>query len=223
MIRIVLLDDHALLREGIKAIISAENDMIVVGETGDPQDFFELIKALGPDICIVDLLLGASTTGFEILDQLTRENNPVRVLVVSMFEELEYAERALRAGAFGYLPKSQAADQLVQALRAIKEGSRYLSPALAAKYALQSLTSGKESVVKEENETSLTRREHEILLLYGKGLNVKTIASQLGINASTVGTHTENIKHKLGLTNMAELMRVAYGIDTSRNVRSTIL
>jgi DNA-binding NarL/FixJ family response regulator len=214
MVRIVLMDDHALIREGIKTITSTEADLDVVGETGNAAELMSLVDRLDPDVCVVDLMVGDALVGLDLTEAMRAAHPRIAVLVVSMHEEFEYAERAFRAGALGYLPKSQASDFIVAAIRAVSRGEHYLASSVAAQLAVRSPAPPRPAD-KKSTVSLLTSREREILHLYGEGLSVKHVAAALGISASTVGTHSENIKHKMGVVSMAELMRVAYELDES--------
>lgn len=207
MIRIVLLDDHQLVREGTKILLESEEDMRVVGEAGDPPSFLQLLEHCPAEVAIVDLLLDDRMSGFSLIEEVHRIYPEMRILVVSMFESREYVQRAFDSGASGYVPKKEAADSLIQGVRTLYSGRSFISPLITEAFVHQR-PAQKRAIVRDRI-TGLTRREEEIFHLLGEGKSRKDIAALLNINQSTVGTHFENMKMKLELDNLTELVHKA--------------
>jgi len=203
MIRIVISDDHELIREGVKKIVRSHADVRIVGEAADLAGTLELVRQHQPDVVVLDINL-PGYDGLDGLAELRRQFPDQRVVLLSMYGEDKYAVSALRAGAGGYVTKSMAADELVRAVRQVMSGATYISPQLAEQMARQ---------VIEEAEVPahqrLTAREHEILALIGAGLQVKQVAAELGISVSSVNTYRNRIFRKLGLHSNAALIRYA--------------
>ena len=204
--RILLVDDHPVLRKGLARLIDSKEGFVVCGEASSAIEALGLIRELKPHLVIVDIgLPGAS--GIELTKSIRSEFSTVPVLVLSMHEEALYATRALRAGAMGYIVKQDAIDNIATALQETFNGQRYLSPGIAR----QLDTDG----VKEHPRSShdlvdlLTDRELEIFELIGKGRDVREISEALKVSPKTVETHRTNIKEKLKLKNSRQVARVA--------------
>lgn len=203
MIRIVIADDHELIREGIKKIIRSSKDMKVVGEAGDLPRAIELLERHAPDIAVLDISL-PSHDGLEGLAEVRRRFPELPVLILSMYPEERYAIRALKTGASGYITKSMAAEELLNAIRKITTGGTYISPRVIELLAMD---------VREPNRAAvharLTDRELQIVSLIGAGKQVKQIAQELAISISTVNTYRARIFKKMGLSSNAALIRYA--------------
>ena len=204
--RIVIVDDHPLLRTGLSRLISAKDRFVVCGEAGEAADGMALIRKQRPDLVIADIgLPGAS--GIELTKNIRAEFPEMPVLILSMHEESLYAVRAFRAGATGYIIKQEAIEKIADAVREVLNGRRYLSPAISAQLITNSeeeAEMGSASPVAE-----LTDRELEILELIGKGREVREIAKQLDLSPKTVDTHRAHIKTKLKLENARQVARFA--------------
>lgn len=204
-LRIVIVDDHPMMRDGLALRISAQANWEVCGEAANEDEALELVKQVCPDVVIIDVAL-KSGNGIELVKRIKLLNSTAKMLVVSAFHESLYAERALRAGAHGYLNKQETNEHLIEAVRVIIKGERYMSLALTQRMVAQAL--GKRSENQDPREL-LTDRELEIFRLIGSGLKTSAIADQLFLSTHTIDTHRENIKRKLGAKTGAELSRLA--------------
>jgi DNA-binding NarL/FixJ family response regulator len=204
--KILLVDDHPVLRKGLVRLIDAKDEFAVCGEASTAIDAMALIRELKPDLVIVDIGL-PGTSGIELTKTIRAEFPDMPVLILSMHEEALYATRALRAGAMGYIVKQDAIDNIAAALREALSGRRYLSPVIAAQ--LQHNGPGAQSRPADDPVSVLTDREFEIFELIGKGHEVREISEALGVSPKTVETHRTNIKGKLGLKNARQVARMA--------------
>ncbi len=210
MIRIFIADDHPIVRQGLRRIVAADPGLVVAGEAGDAE---ELLTAL--DRTVTDLvLLDVSMPGGPFLDTLQRlraKHPTVRVLVLSVHPEDQWAVRALRAGASGYLTKDHSPDQLLEAIRRVYRGGKYVSPTLAEHLAKQLDGAGGGQRAPHE---LLSDREFEVMRRLGSGLTVSQIATELAISAKTVSTYRARILEKMDVATNAELVRYAarYGL-----------
>ena len=205
MIRIFIADDHPIVRQGLRRIVAADPGLVVAGEAGDAE---ELLTAL--DRTVTDLvLLDVSMPGGPFLDTLQRlraKHPTVRVLVLSVHPEDQWAVRALRAGASGYLTKDHSPDQLLEAIRRVYRGGKYVSPTLAEHLAKQLDGAGGGQRAPHE---LLSDREFEVMRRLGSGLTVSQIATELEISAKAVSTYRTRILEKMSVTTNAELVRYA--------------
>lgn len=204
MIKIFVADDHSLIREGIKNIISREYDMSVVGETADPLKIIELTQQIKPDLLILDLSMPGKS-GLDVLKEIKSVSPETKVLIMTMLPEDQFAKRTLKAGASGYLTKDSAPDELVSAIRKIINGKKYISPSLAEKLA----DDLDETSPKEPHEL-LSDREFQVLKMIAAGKSQTEIADELSIGISTVNTYRARILEKLNLHTNAELIHFAY-------------
>lgn len=205
-IKVVLVEDHPMFRERLGQLINKDLQMVVCGEADNIQDAMRVIEEMKPDIAIVDITLSGSS-GLELIKDLKARANPVPVLVLSMHDELLYAERALRAGANGYITKNQASSQVKLAIQTVLGGDVYLSPHMTNRV-LQRLSKGSMEV-KETGVAALTDRELEVFRLLGCGHNSREIAEELGLGDTTVNSYRFRIREKLGIRNAAELYNQA--------------
>jgi DNA-binding NarL/FixJ family response regulator len=203
--RILIVDDHPLVREGMSLRISAQADLEVCGEAATEDEALALVKQDIPDLIIVDILL-QSGHGIDLIKQVKSRHPSVKMLVVSGFQESLYGERALRAGAMGYLNKQESNDKLIEAIRAVLSGERYVGRETTRRLISQALAARDESKTPIEQ---LTDRELEIFRMIGQGLATGAIAVNLHLSTHTIDTHRENIKRKLGAKNATELTRQA--------------
>ena len=205
-IRVVIVDDHPLFRERLAQLINHEPDMEVTGEADSAEDAIQLIRNRSPDLAIVDITLKGSS-GLELIKSIKALSIGVPVLVLSMHEESLYAERALRAGATGYITKHQAADEVLSAIRRVLAGEVYLSEKMTSGF-LKSLTSAGVKTISRAIDR-LTDRELEVLDLIGCGQTTRQIADKLQLGVATVDTYRARIKEKMNFRNAAELQHFA--------------
>ena len=198
MTRIVLADDHKIVRDGLKRILAATSDLQVVAEAADGDELLRLVKANDYEVAVVDMSM-PGLAGIALIKRLKDEKPKLRVLVLSMHGEQQYAARALKAGASGYLNKDSAAEMLVGAIRKIAAGGVHIGEAAAA-----SLIAAQRSP-----HEALSDREFEVLRLLVDGLGPTEIGERLHLSVKTVSTHKTRILEKLGLGSTAELVRYA--------------
>ncbi|MBI1937599.1 MAG: response regulator transcription factor [Ignavibacteriales bacterium] len=204
MIKIFVADDHSLIREGIKNIISKEYDMSVVGETADPLKIIELAQHIKPDLLILDLSMPGKS-GLDVLKEIKSVSPETKVLIMTMLPEDQFAKRTLKAGASGYLTKDSAPDELINAIRKIINGKKYISPSLAEK-----LAEDLDDTSPKEPHELLSDREFQVLKMIAAGKSQTEIADELSIGISTVNTYRTRILEKLNLHTNAELIHFAY-------------
>lgn len=210
--RILVVDDHAVVREGLSRLINREADMVVCGEAQDGPSALKSINTSKPDLAIVDISL-SSSSGLDVTKAIKASQPEIIVLVLSMHEELLFAERALRAGASGYIMKVEAPKTLIEAIRRVLGGKIYLSEKMTDYFLNQVAhfpAAGKDSPIH-----NLTDREFEVFMLIGKGVGTRQIADQIHLSVKTIEAYKENLKKKLNLKTAAEL--VQYAIEWSHH------
>ena len=205
MIRVVIADDHQILREGLKQLLLAAGDLDVVGEAGDGHEVLERVRTLGFDVLLLDMSMPGKS-GVELIRQVKAEKPKLRILVLSMHEEHQYAVRAIRAGASGYLTKESAAAQLVAAIRKIAAGGAFISAEVAERLALDAMPHAEGPL-----HATLSDREYQVFRLLVTGRSVSDIAEQLHLSAKTISTHKARLMEKLQVDNNAALVR--YAVD----------
>jgi len=205
-LRVLLADDHQIVREGLRALIERLPGVEVVGEARDGREAVEAAARTDPDVVVMDLAM-PSMNGLEATRRIVAARSGVRVLCLSMRADRDAVLAALDAGASGFLPKECAPDELERALRAVAEGGTYLSPALAGEV-VAAYREGRDAG-RNRPAQGLTAREREIVQLVAEGWSTKEIAARLGVSAKTVGTHREHIMAKLGVRSIAGLTRWA--------------
>jgi DNA-binding NarL/FixJ family response regulator len=201
-VTVLLVDDHAVVREGYRRLLERHGDIVVVGEAGDADSAQALFHSLDPQIVVMDISL-PGVSGIEVVRLMLARRPQTRVLMFSMHEEVIFAKRALQAGAYGYVTKASAPQVLVQAVHALQRGKRYLSATVAEQLALIHAST--------ENGTadSLSVRELEVLRLLVRGQTVRAIAQHMGLNPKTVANHQSAIKSKLGAETPMQLLMKA--------------
>jgi DNA-binding NarL/FixJ family response regulator len=204
MIRIVIADDHAIVREGLKRIVSDAADLQVVGEAADGTEVMQRVRELEFDVLVLDLSM-PGRSGMELIKLVKAEKPRLRILVLSMHQETQYAVRAIKSGASGYLTKESAPAQLEQALRKIAAGGAYISAEVAEQLALGAMPGAAPAAP----HASLSDREFEVMQKLAAGASVTDIAAGLHLSVKTVSTHKANLMAKLGLSNQTELVRYA--------------
>jgi DNA-binding NarL/FixJ family response regulator len=204
-IRVLLADDHALVRAGIRALLERDELMEVVGEAGDGHGTLELIEKLQPDVVLLDLAM-PQLGGFEVLKATSRKFPQIHVIVLTVHDEEEYAFQALRAGAAGYLPKSAASAELRLAIEHVMGGKKYLSPTVEQKAAFEL---SRNTLEGRPPLSELTPRQREVLTLIAEGHSTKDIARALNISVKTVETHRAQLMDRLDIHDIASLVRYA--------------
>lgn len=204
--KIMIVDDHPFLRRGLAEFIEDEAGMQVCGQASGITEAIRMIERINPDVLVVDLKL-KDGSGFELIKQVKAMNRLVRMLVLSMYDETMYAERALRAGAMGYITKEEASDKVVDAIRQILRGEIYLSDQMSVRM-LKDVASGRPRRAGTPLE-SLSDRELEVFELIGHAQGTRQIAKRLHLSVKTIETHRESIKRKLSLHGNLELIRSA--------------
>lgn len=208
MLSVLLVEDHAIVRQGIKALLAEEPDIVVVGEAGDGGQALALVQELRPDIVLMDLSL-PGVGGIEATRQVRERFPETRVVVLSMHESEEYVYRALRAGASAYVVKQSTSTELALALRAVAAGSTFLSPAISD-ILIDDYVHRVEAQERDHEALDvLTPREREVLHLIAQGYNNRQIAERLQISIKTVETHRGNMMSKLDVHDRAGLVRFA--------------
>lgn len=200
--RVLIVDDHPMLRRGLAELISHESDLGMCGEADDADAALELVSTLRPDLVVVDITLRTSN-GLELVKQLRAVDPTTKILVCSMHDETLFAERALRAGAMGYINKDKALDDVVRAIRSVLRGEIYLSDSMADRI-LRRVRGGTPGLAQAPIDR-LTDRELEVLQLIGAGLGTADIAERLDLSPKTVDAHRQKIKRKLDLESSSEL------------------
>lgn len=203
MIKILIADDHRIVREGLKQILAETQDMIVAAEASNVQEVLKKVAVNDYDVLLLDISM-PGRSGLDILKQLKGERPKLSVLVLSMYSEEQYALRALRAGASGYMTKESAPDELIEAIRKVSTGRKYISPAVAEKLAV-SIESGDEKPPQE----TLSDREFQVMCMIASGKTVKAIADELALSIKTVSTYRARILEKMRMKNNAELTHYA--------------
>ncbi|MFI5182500.1 MAG: response regulator [Thermoanaerobaculia bacterium] len=204
-IRVVIADDHALLREGIRALLSRETDIEVVGEASDGREAIARCRALKPDVVLMDIAM-PGLGGLEASLEIRKECPETRVLVLTQYEDREYVARFLKAGAAGYVLKRTAGAELASAIRSVHRGGLVLDPQVAREALRESEPAAEASSSFYE---SLTDREKQVLKLVAEGKSNKEVAEVLGISVKTAMSHREHVMEKLGLHNRTDLIRFA--------------
>lgn len=201
MIRVAIADDHPIVREGLRRIVSENPGISVVGEASSAVELFRLLAAAPVDVVLLDVSMPGATY-IDTLKDLRREHPTVKLLVISAHPEDQWAARSLRAGASGYLTKDRSPEQLVLAIGRVARGGKYVSESMAERLAGM-IDSGQSRAVHE----TLSDREFEVLRALGSGMMVKDVAAQLGLSAKTVSTYRTRLLEKMGLKTKQDLVR----------------
>jgi DNA-binding NarL/FixJ family response regulator len=204
-IRVLIADDHALMREGIGALLRSHDDLEVVGEAADGQEAVARCRRLRPDVVLMDVAM-PGLGGLEATLQLRREMPEVRVLVLTQYDDREYVARFLKCGVAGYVLKQSAGAELAAAIRAAHRGGLVLDPAIAREVMDPSRAP---AAAGEDPYDALTEREKQVLKLVAEGGSSKEVAQVLGMSVKTAMTHREHLMEKLGVHNRADLIRFA--------------
>jgi len=204
--RILIVDDHPIVREGFCNLVKKQRDLLPCGDVGTPSETLDAVEKLHPDLVLLDLWLGGDD-GLELIKSLKARFPTLRILVISFSDESIYAVRALRAGALGYVMKSQPSKEILNAIRRVLDNQLYVSPAVAG--SMLSSSVGQSRAKQDDASELLTDRELQILQLLGTGQSTRKIAESLCVSFKTIEAHRDNIKHKLGLQDAAELVHYA--------------
>jgi DNA-binding NarL/FixJ family response regulator len=203
MIRIVIADDHAIVREGLKRLLAGAADMTVTGEAMNGGEVMQRVRDDSFEVLLLDLSMPGKS-GIELIKQVHDEKPALRILVFSMHEETQYAVRALKAGAAGYLTKESASEQLLAAIRKVAAGGAHISAAVAEQLA--------QGVIPRSDaapHTTLSNREYQVFEMLAAGASVSEIAQRLNLSVKTVSTHKAHVMQKMSLANPSELVRYA--------------
>ncbi len=203
--RVLLVDDHTLVRAGVRALLEAIDGVDVVAETGDGRSALELLERVSPDVALLDITM-PGLNGLEVAARVSRTSPKTKILILSMHANEAFVAQALRSGVSGYLLKDSAAAELEVALGAIARGQRYLSPAISSQVVDGYLKSSEERPGPLGN---LTARQREILQLIAEGHSTKEIAFDLGVSIKTIETHRAQLMDRLGIRDVAGLVRLA--------------
>lgn len=203
MIRILIADDHTIVREGLKQILAETPDMIVADEARNGQEVLNKVWKNEYDVVLLDISM-PGRSGLDVLKQLKGERPKLPILILSMYSEEQYAMRALRAGASGYMTKESAPDELIEAIRKVSQGRKYVSPSLAEKLAI-SLEVGEEKPPHE----MLSDREYQVMCMIASGKTIKEIAEEISLSVKTISTYRSRILEKLSLKTNAAITHYA--------------
>jgi len=206
-IRVLLVDDHALVREGIRSLLQLHSDIDVVGEASDGREAIQRTRELTPDVVVMDISM-PSMGGIEATRQILKENSTARIVILSRHDNLSYARSLLEAGASGYVPKKAVSTELATAIRAVYAGNVFLHPSIA-----RAVTEDYIQLARSQHKMGayqrLTEREKEILMLIAEGYSSHQIADKLYLTVKTVLNHRRNVMEKLGVDNPAQLIKYA--------------
>jgi two-component system invasion response regulator UvrY len=203
IIRILIVDDHAIVREGLKQILSDDENLVVAGEAENASEALQLAREKDFDLVLLDISL-PDRDGLELLETLKKAHPKLSILMLSMYRETQYAVRAIKSGASGYLNKQSAPDQLVSAIKQVVTGRKYITPSVAEALALE-ISVGKDTLPHE----SLSNREFQTLCLLASGKPVSAIAEKLSLSVKTVSMYRTRLLEKMHLKNNAELTHYA--------------
>jgi DNA-binding NarL/FixJ family response regulator len=218
--RVLVVDDHPLVREGLIGLLSQQRDFVCCGEAGTAREALTAVMTHKPDIIILDLRLRGAD-GLELIKSLKSQIPDLKILILSQYDAPMYAERALRAGAMGYVVKEQASEEVLAALRTVLSGQVYVARGIAALLLHKFVGTGPR--VAEGGLQRLTDRELHVMQLLGAGLTTRQIAAELNLSFKTIETHRENLKRKLGLQSAAALVHYATNWAQQQAVSSTEL
>jgi DNA-binding NarL/FixJ family response regulator len=204
-IRVLIVDDHAILREGVRALLQLQSDIEVAGEAADGRAALEAVERLDPDVVLMDIAM-PGLGGIEASLELKKMGRRAKVLILSQYEDREYVRRLLKAGVSGYVLKKSAGAELANAIRAVHRGGLVLDPEVARTAMAEG---GAASPGEQDPYESLTDREKQVLKLVAEGRSNKEVADVLGISVKTAMSHREHVMEKLGVHNRTELVRFA--------------
>lgn len=207
MIRVVLVDDHELVRSGFRLILSGQGDMEVVGEASNAEEGLRLVRAQKPDVALIDVHM-PGMSGIELTERVQRADLPTRIVILTVVQDAQFPRHLLQSGALGYLTKGCPAEELLKAVRTVAAGNRYLDATIAREMALAAVD-GDSSPLE-----SLSSRELEVALMLARGLAVNEVANRLHLSAKTISTYKQRLFEKLGVAHTIALAHVlsAHGL-----------
>jgi DNA-binding NarL/FixJ family response regulator len=206
--KIFIVDDHPIVRQGLRQLIGLEKDLEICGEAGSANEAITLIARKEPDLVIIDISLDDDMSGIDLIKSLNRRYSKIKTVVLSMHKESVYAERAMKSGARGYISKKYAYNTIILAIRKVLQGEIYINSEVSNKI-IESLYYHSSSKASKGSIHSLSDRELDVYQMIGNGQNTKKIAGHLGISINTVQTYKRHIKEKLGLKNHYDLLQKA--------------
>lgn len=206
-IEVILVEDHSIVRQGIRAVLATEPDIKIVAEASDGREAIELAKKKSPDVVIMDITL-PHLNGLDASQRILKQKPLTKILILSMHDNRAFIEKALSLGAMGYILKDSAIDEIARGIREVYEGRYFLSSKISS-FVIQDYIRRKKKSLQIKKAEVLTAREREILQLIAEGLNNKDIANQLNLSLKTVLVHRNNIMQKLDIHNQAQLIRFA--------------
>lgn len=209
-VTIVLVDDHAVVRAGVRRLLEQESLFEVIGEAESGEKAYQIFSELKPDVMVMDLSM-PGMGGLEAIRRILMRHERAKILVLSMHEDLSFANQALKLGAKGYLIKNTLGDDLVKSIQTVSRGEVFLSDEIAKKMAMQSISGGQDPI------HELSAREFEIFRLLAEGLEIDTIATTLNISSKTVSNYQTMIKQKLNINTPVELIRYAIKVGVIKN------
>lgn len=204
MIKILIVDDHSIVREGLKRLVADESDMVFAGEAGTAADALRLVREKDCDVIVLDITMPGVKSGLDLLPEIKSMRPAIKILILSMHAEEQFAIRALKSGASGYITKQSAPTELIQAIRKVQSGGKYISQSIAEQLAFF-LSDDPDKPPHER----LSDREFQVLRLLAVGKNMREIGGELFISEKTVGTYRLRIMEKMNMTRNAELVRYA--------------
>lgn len=206
MIRVFIVDDHPIVRRGLRELISEEGDLEICGEAANATQALEEMENTQPEVAVIDISLGG-TSGIDLIKQVQSKCPRVKILVSSIHDELLFAERALQAGALGYVNKQANTERILQGIRAVAKGDIFMSPQMT-RVLMRRMIEGVEDLSRSPVE-ALSNRELEVFELIGHGMTTREISEKLHVSIKTVETHRQHIKEKLGLDSTTDVIRRA--------------
>ena len=217
--KIFVVEDHPIFRLGISELINQEEDLVVCGDAESVPQAMREIDRLNPDLLIVDISL-KNSDGIDLVKEMHNQRKDLPVMILSMHDEFLYAERALRAGARGYIMKEEAMESVVFAIRQVLAGNLYFNDRVKEHILFQ--LSGDSGSIDADPIKRLTNRELEVFRLIGRGFSTRDIAGKLNLSIKTIGTYRERIKEKLGLRNATELVRLAVHWENTAKIKPSV-
>jgi DNA-binding NarL/FixJ family response regulator len=207
--RMVIAEDHAIVRDGLRSLFESEDDLEVVGEAGDGMEAIRVVNSTNPDLIILDLNM-PRMDGISVIREIKKQSKEIRIIALTMHKDEEYILEAFRSGADGYCIKTSSGKEVLNAIKIVLSGKQYVSPEISDKV-LEGYIEGKKSIKKESSWDNITPREREVLKLVGEGYQNKEISDYLCISVKTVEKHRANIMEKLNLHSASAL--TAYAIE----------